>query len=52
MSNCYYDRILHYITLHHIVSYDIMLYYPHSAKGGAVETGCSGLHQIIACFII
>ena len=24
----------------------------HSAKGGAVETGCSGLHSIIGCFII
>ena len=24
----------------------------HSAKGGAVETGCSGLHYIIGCFII
>ena len=25
--------------------------HPHSAKGGAVETGCSALHQIIGCFI-
>ena len=24
----------------------------HSAKGGAVETGCSGFHFIIGCFII
>ena len=24
----------------------------HSAKGGAVETGCSGLHYIIGCFTI
>ena len=24
----------------------------HSAKGGAVERGCSGLHYIIGCFII
>ena len=24
----------------------------HSAKGGAVETGCSGLHSIIGCFTI
>ena len=24
----------------------------HSAKGGAVETGCSGLHFIIGCFTI
>ena len=24
----------------------------HSAKGGAVETGCSGLHYVIGCFII
>ena len=23
-----------------------------SSKGGAVETGCSGLHHIICCFII
>ena len=23
-----------------------------SSKGGAVETGCSGLHYIICCFII
>ena len=23
-----------------------------SAKGGAVETGCSGLHYIIGCFTI
>ena len=22
-----------------------------SSKGGAVETGCSGLHHIIGCFI-
>ena len=22
----------------------------HSAKGGAVETGCSGLHYVIGCF--
>ena len=24
----------------------------HSAKGGAAETGCSGLHSIIGCFTI
>ena len=24
----------------------------HSAKGGAVETGCSGLHYIMRCFTI
>ena len=24
----------------------------HSAKGGAVETGCSGLHDVIGCFTI
>ena len=24
----------------------------HSAKGGAVETGCSGLHYIIGCFAL
>ena len=24
----------------------------HSAKGGAVETGCSGLHYIVGCFVI
>ena len=24
----------------------------HSSKGGAVETGCSGLHYVICCFII
>ena len=24
----------------------------HSAKGGAVETGCSGLHYIIGCLTI
>ena len=23
----------------------------HCAKGGAVETGCSGLHEFIGCFI-
>ena len=23
-----------------------------ASKGGAVETGCSGLHYIIGCFII
>ena len=23
-----------------------------SSKGGAVETGCSGLHDIISCFTI
>ena len=23
-----------------------------SSQGGAVETGCSGLHYIIGCFII
>ena len=23
----------------------------HSAKGGAVETGCSDLHYVICCFI-
>ena len=27
-----------------------MLMFLHSAKGGAVETGCSGLHSIIGCF--
>ena len=24
----------------------------HSAKGGAVETGCSGLHDVTGCFTI
>ena len=30
----------------------VMLNSLHSAKGGAVETGCSGLHSIIGCFTI
>ena len=30
----------------------VRLDYLHSAKGGAVETGCRGLHYIIGCFTI
>ena len=29
-----------------------LAYHQDSSKGGAVETGCSGLHSIIGCFFM
>ena len=36
----------------YVYVYVYVYVYQDSSKGGAVETGCSGLHYIIGCFII
>ena len=64
----YYNIILYYIILYYIIIIQslgkhrsgplaevTLVSVPFgldSAKGGAVETGCSGLHYIVGCFII
>ena len=42
---CIYVYVYIYIYIYVHIGQD-------SSKGGAVETGCSGLHHIIGCFII